>query len=181
MTKKLKSVINKDYFLENSPIGKNFNIDDIYQYFNIAEKLYIIPEIGQEQYDELLGQVIENKVSEVNSVLLLQLYPLLSYAITYQALPFLWANIAEVGITLGKSDNSDSVQLKDLDYISTRLVSTIETLKRQLRDWLDDYDDNYPMIKAYRESDNCPCGNKSKDKTKRLQMYTTRRQCTDIS
>lgn len=179
--KKLPSIITKDYFLANAPIGKNFNADDIYQYFNISENLYIVPIIGQDQYDELIEQVTNNSVSPENSTLLLKLYPLLSYAITYQALPFLWTNIAEVGITLGKSDNSDSIQLKDISYISTRLESTISTLKRQLIDWLAEYIDTFPMVKEWWSTSKCDCSPfNNKDITHRSQIYSPRKQPIDI-
>lgn len=179
--KKLPSLITKDYFLANAPIGKNYNIDDIYQYFNVSENLYIVPIIGQDQYDELIEQVTANQVSPENSTLLLQIYPLLSYAITYQALPFLWANIAETGITLGKSDNSDSIQLKDISYISTRLESTISTLKTKLIQWLGEYLDTFPHIKEWWASDKCDCGMHNKhDITHRNQVYTMKKKKIDI-
>lgn len=180
-TKKIKSIITDAYFKANSPVPENFNISDIYSYFNVSERLYIVPIIGEEQYYELLEQVSNNNVTPENSTLLLQIYPLLSYGICYQALPFIAVHFSEVGITKGKSDNSESIDVKDLSYISTRLESTISTLKKQLIDWLQEYLDTFPHIKEWWETDKCECGNHNKhDLTKRQQIYSPYKKQIDI-
>ena len=103
--------------------------------------------IGQELYDEIVEQVSANTVSEENATLLVEggLWQYLSYAAVLQGLAFLWVNVSSVGITLGKSDNADSIDLKSLTYVEGSLRRTVETLKDELWDWLDDHYESFPL------------------------------------
>lgn len=147
------TLINEEYFKTYSPLPDNMNLKDIKPYFKIAEQLWVLPILGINLYEELLEQVNENRVTEENSTLLLMLYPYLSFAITYEALPFLMYRINEVGITKGKSDNSDSITGNDVNYINTHIRSTLETLKSNFKKWLDSHSDNFPLY----TKDDCSC------------------------
>ena len=152
-------LINEAYFKEYSPIPNNYNISDIEPYFKVAEKIWVEPVIGTPLYEELLEQVNTNTLTEENSTLLLVLYPYLSFAIVFECLPFLSYHISEVGITKGKSDNSDSVSINDVNYINTHIRSQVEVMKTQLKKFLDDRSDNFPLYKP----DNCDCTNECDD------------------
>lgn len=152
-TIQIPSIINEAYFKKYSPIPDNYNIDEIRPYFNIAETLWVIPVIGLPLYEELLEQVIHNKVSEENSTLLLMIYPYLSFAITYEALPLISVHLSEVGMTIGHSDNSEPASAKLIDYVSNRLRSTVETLKINFKKWIDAHSDSYPLY----VSEDCEC------------------------
>lgn len=153
-TIELPSIINEEYFKQYSPIPKNYDISEVKPFFKVAEELWIKPLIGQALYDELLEQVCANEVSPENSTLLLVLYPYLSFAICYEALPFISYHMTEVGITKGKSDNSDSVSINDVNFISTQLRNQVEIMKSQAKKFLDEHSDIYPLYK----SDGSDCG-----------------------
>ena len=125
------TIINEAYFKQFAPIPRNYNIDDIRPYFSIAENIWVVPIIGEDLYNELLEQVTNNEVSDVNSTLLLNIYPYLSICICYESLPLISYHLTEVGITKGKSDNSDSVSINDVNYISKHFRAQIEALKSQ--------------------------------------------------
>lgn len=205
-TIELPTIINEEYFKKYSPIPDNYNIKEIKPFFKVAEQLWVMPLLGQALYDELLEQVCANDVTPENSTLLLVVYPYLSFAICYEALPFISYHFSQVGVTKGKSDNSDSVSINDVNFISTQLRSQVETMKGQLKDFLNNHKDIYPLYK----SDDCECSsqnvcedcgwiadyygsgrydwqyfralyeaNKNKPNP-RLQVYTTRRINIDI-
>lgn len=205
-TIELPTIINEEYFKQYSPIPDNYNIKEIKPFFKVAEQLWVMPLLGQALYDELLEQVCANDVTPENSTLLLVVYPYLSFAICYEALPFISYHFSQVGVTKGKSDNSDSVSINDVNFISTQLRSQVETMKGQLKDFLNNHKDIYPLYK----SDDCECSsqnvcedcgwiadyygngrydwqyfralyeaNKNKPNP-RLQVYTTRRINIDI-
>lgn len=150
-------IINDAYFLDNCPIGRNFDCTDIRPYYHICEELWIVPIIGIPLYQELLQQVNDNDVTPENSTLLLKIYPLLSFAICYEALPALMYHFSEVGVTLGASEFSRSVNITDANYISKSLRSTIESMKKCLKQFLEEYKDLYPL---YTPEDDCPCNGK---------------------
>lgn len=205
-TIELPTIINEEYFKQYSPIPDNYNIKEIKPFFKVAEQLWVMPLLGQALYDELLEQVCANDVTPENSTLLLVVYPYLSFAICYEALPFISYHFSQVGVTKGKSDNSDSVSISDVNFISSQLRSQVETMKGQLKDFLNNHKDIYPLYK----SDDCECSsqnvcedcgwiadyygsgrydwqyfralyeaNKNKPNP-RLQVYTTRRINIDI-
>lgn len=147
------TLINDEYFKTYSPIPDNFDLKDIRPYYKIAEEIWVKPILGIPLYEELLEQVNENNVTPENSTLLLMLYPYLSFCITYEALPFLSYRINEVGITKGKSDNSDSVSINDVNFINTHIRATVETLKSNFKKWIDEHSDSFPLYTP----DNCSC------------------------
>lgn len=146
------SLINEEYLKAYSPIPLNFNWDNIRMFCNIAEEIWIVPIIGRALYDELIEQVNQNNVTDVNSSLLIKIYMLEAMAIVYESLPFIRSHISEVGITLGKSDNSDSISSTDTNNLLNHLRSQLEVLKSQLKEFLDKNKDCYPL---YRSDDDC--------------------------
>lgn len=148
------SIINEKYFKEYSPIPLNFNMKELKNYIKVAQEIWVRPLIGSDLLDEIEEQVKNNTVSEENATLLTDggLWQYLSYSTCLEGLPFLWAHISEVGVTKGKSDNSDSLDLKDMTYVSQHLRNQVEVLKDQLKKWLCEHYDSFPTV------DVCACG-----------------------
>ena len=205
----VQTLITEEYFKTYSPISDNYNIKDIKPYFHVAEKLWIEPIVGTPLYEELLDEVEKDEVTPEHATLLLNIYPLLSFAIVYESLPFVSYHLSQVGITKGKSENSDSVSIKDVNYISTQLRNQCETMKMLLKKFLDEHAEHYPL---YYAADNveCNCDDEcgwdwiyayysdgtydkyawqravSEHRMKKFkpqsynQLYSTRRQCTSL-
>ena len=147
-------IINEKYFKKYSPIPLNYDLSEIRNYIGVAEKIWVIPVIGIKLYDEIQKQVDENSLSDENSTLLTEggLWQYLSFATCLESLAFIWANFSEVGITLGKSDNSESVTLKDITYIEQNLRRQVEVLKESLIMWLNSHSKSFPLYVPYCNS-----------------------------
>lgn len=147
-------IINEKYMKQFSPIPLNYNMAEVKNYIPVAEKIWVIPLIGYDLYDEINEQVADNEVSPENATLLTEggLWQYLAFATVYEALPMIWSHISEVGVTKGKSDNSDSLDLKDMTYVSQHLRNQVEVLKDQLKKWLCEHYDSFPTV------DVCACG-----------------------
>ena len=176
-------IINEKYFKKYSPIPVNYNMTEIKNYIPVAEKIWLIPVIGYDLYDELDEQVQENQVSDENATLLTEggLWQYLAFATVYEALPMIWSHISEVGVTKGKSDNSDSLDLKDMTYVAQHLRNQVEVLKDQLKRWLCEHSDTFPTL------DCCGCGCSCCGDNAQLnrpnpmkQIYGTPRRCTNL-
>lgn len=154
----VQTLITEEYFKTYSPISDNYNIKDIKPYFHVAEKLWIEPIIGTPLYEELLDEVEKNEVTPENATLLLNIYPLLAFAIVYESLPFVGYHLSQVGITKGKSENSEPVSINDVNYISTQLRNQCETMKKLLKKFLDENAEHYPLYYADNNAD-CNCDN----------------------
>lgn len=152
----VQTLITEDYFKTYSPIPDNYNIKEIKPYFHVAEKLWIEPIIGMPLYEELLDEVEKNEVTPENATLLLNIYPLLAFAITYESLPFVGYHLSQVGITKGKSEISEPVSINDVNYIATQLRNQCETMKKLLKKFLDENAEHYPLYYADNNAE-CNC------------------------
>lgn len=150
-------IINESYFKKYSPIPLNYNMTEVKNYIPVAEKIWVKPLIGYALFDEIEDQVKKNEVSEANATLLTEggLWQYLAFATVYEALPMIWSHISEVGVTKGKSDNSDSLDLKDMTYVSQHLRNQVEVLKDQLKRWICEHYTYYPLADVC--ACNCDC------------------------
>lgn len=147
------TLINERWLREFSPIPLNYNLKELHNYIKLAETIWIEPLIGSEFYDELLDQVANNNLTDVNSTALVEaIYPYLGFAVALESLPIMWAHISEVGITKGKSDNSDSLDLKDMTYMSQHLRAQVEARKDYCKKWL------CQRFQYFPDLDVCGCG-----------------------
>lgn len=147
-------IINEKYLKQYSPIPVNYNMAEVKNYIPVAEKIWVIPLIGSDLFEEIDEQVKNNTVSEENATLLTEggLWQYLAFATVLEALPMIWSHISEVGVTKGKSDNSDSLDLKDMTYVSQHLRNQVEVLKDQLKKWICEHYESFPL------ADVCACG-----------------------
>lgn len=149
------NLINEEYLKAYSPIPVNFNYDEIRPFVTVAERIWLSDVIGCDLYEELLEQVEKDDISEENSTLLLKIYPYLAMAVTYEALPFIAYHFSEVGITAGKSENSEPITNAQLTNIQNHLRTELEVLKKMLVDWLNKNHTCYPSY--YPTNVECSC------------------------
>ena len=177
-------IINKKFFAEYSPIGKNYDYSEIMLYVPVATEIWIRPLIGSDLLDEIEKQVQENNVSETNAALLTEgkLWQYLCYATCYEGLPFLWTNISEVGITLGHSDNSDSITLKDLTYIQQHLRNQVEVLKDSVKRYICEHYLYYPLADVCACNCDCCCQTNPKlnNPNPQYQVYKPYKRNTNL-
>lgn len=177
------TIINEKWLKEFSPIPLNYNMKELHNYIKLAETIWVEPVIGHRFYEELLEQVANNELSDVNSTALVDaIYPYLGFAVAYEALPIMWAHISEVGITKGKSDNSDSLDLKDMTYVQQHLRTQVEARKDYCKKWLCERSIAFPTIDCC--ACGCSCCNDNNGKLNNPnplnQIYSTRRVNTDL-
>lgn len=174
------TIINTKWLKEVSPYPINYDTKEIENYIKLAEDIWLRPVIGDEWYEELQEQVAENKVSDINSTALIEaIYPYLGFAVCYEALPMTWAHINEIGVTKGKSDNADSLSLKDMTYVQNHIRNQVEVRKDYLIKWLMSHQRYFPKVWGCE----CECScrmNGGKEPNKLEQLYTTYRQDTSI-
>lgn len=177
-------IINEKYMKQYSPIPLNYNMAEVKNYIPVAEKIWVIPLIGSDLFDEIDEQVKNNTVSEENSTLLTEggLWQYLAFATVYEALPMIWSHISEVGVTKGKSDNSDSLDLKDMTWVTQHLRNQVEVLKDQLKKWICEHQDSFPLadVCACNCSSCCNTQAKLNHPNPQAQIYTTLRRNTKL-
>lgn len=173
--KRQPTLINAEYLKAYSMFPKNYDLTDVENFIPVAEQIHILPILGITLYEELLDQVTSNTLTDENSTLLLEVYKVEGIAVLYESLPFVWSHISQVGITKGKSDNSDSIENKDIAYLNTHIKAQLDYAKQYLKNWLDTYAINFPLYKK-EEDDECY---KPLDSSK-LDIYSIRKDYIEL-
>lgn len=152
MTSMQTPLINEKLFKQHSPVTSNTDIAEFVPYISIAQELHIEEVLGEPLMTELKQQVCDNNLSPENSDLIIRLAPALSFYAVYQALPFHWATIVNKGITIRESENSRSVDIKDLAQLRYWIKDDADVLRGQLIDYLCKNRHDYPL---WRPKDDC--------------------------
>lgn len=147
MVIKQRTLFNEEYLKEYSLLPLNFDVKEIWNFIPLTEQLHIVPVIGQALYEELLDQVEKNEVTPANASLLLEIYPFEGLALMEVCMPYLAIHVSEIGLTLGKSENSESVGIEDINYLTNYVRSQMEPLKSKLISFLKNNKDLYPLYK----------------------------------
>lgn len=177
-------IINKKFLAQYSvlPIPSNYNYDEVMNYVDIAEKIWLLPILGWDWYNELEEQVKNNTVSEANATALTEaIWPYLGFAVAYEALPSLMYHVSEVSITKGHSDNSDALDLKELTYYQQHIRNQVEVRKDFLKQWICQHLEFFPLaIPCNCGCDCCNNGAKLSEPNANYQLYTTYRKNTNL-
>jgi len=172
------TIINDKWLKEFSPIPLNYNTKEVQNYIKIAEQIWVEPILGYNFYEELKYQVKNNQLTDENSTALVEaIYPLLGYAVALEALPMLWMHVSEVGLTLGHSENSDSVSLKDLTYIESHIRRQVEARKDYMIKWLNEHCSSFPL---YQPQCNSCCNAGLNNPNPMWTVYSTRKRFTKL-
>lgn len=175
-------ITNQSLLKKYSVIPSNYNMAEIMNYVDISEKIWILPIIGYEQYEELQDQVKNNTLTPENSTLLVEaLYPLLGFAVVYEALPSIAYHVSEVSITKGSSDNSEALDLKEMSFYIDHVRRQLEVRKDFAIKWIKEHIDYFPLINM---CDSCECGCNHNAKLNRpnpeFLVYGTPRKNTNL-
>lgn len=140
------ALINKKYLKEYSLVPLNYQMDEIVNWIDIAEKKWVLPILGNELFDIVESEVESSgTVSDRISTLLVDaLWAYEATAVSYEYLPFNYVHWSEVGMTKGESENSKSADLKDMTYIQNQLRANLEERKKYLIWWLDEHYEYFP-------------------------------------
>lgn len=176
-------LINSKWLKEFSPYPLNYNTKELDNYIKLSEAIWIEPILGHDFYEELLEQVETNTLTDENSTALVEaIWPYLGFAVAYEALPMTWASVTEVGVVKGHSDNSTSLDLKDMTYVSQHLRTQVEARKDYCKKWLCEHYESFPKLNVCACECSCCCNNDAKLNSPNgyKQLYSTNRKCTDL-
>ena len=182
-------IINKENIKKYSLIPWNYNLDDLMNFVDITEITWIKPVLGTDLYDEIEEQVKNNTVSQENATLLVEaIWPYEGMAVVHEWLPYAYMHLSEVGITVGRSESSESADLKQITYLATHVRTQLETFKKNAIKWLQEHAESFPKWDPDEQFCGCKkptscCSNEAEfnDPEPFRTIYTTPKKNTDIS
>lgn len=175
-------IINKANIAKYSNLPINYDYSEVMNYVDVAEKIWLLPILGYDWYDELQEQVRENNVSQENATALVEaIWPYLGFCIMYEALPTIAYHASEVSLTKGSSENSEPLTLKEIGFYQDHIRRQIEARKEFLKKWICEHLEYFPL--AIPCNCGCSCCNdrgKLESPNAYYQIYSTRRKNTNL-
>ncbi len=156
MAKKLGEtlIISEELLKLYSPISKNVGVDRVYPFVHLAQPYYILPIIGKPLMEELQQQVEDDSLTEENKALILKIAMPLAMWTSYLAVRGLGYSMTQKGVTKEKSENSDSLNEKEMGEYILSLKNQAEMATELLIAYLCGCRDTYPLWKPSVE---CNC------------------------
>lgn len=178
----MSNIINKSLLAKYSPLPINYDFSEIMNYVPVAQAIWVRPLIGDVLMDELEEQVENNRLSEANQALMTEgmLLQYLSYAVCLEGLVFIWSNFSEAGITLGESESSKSITLKDLTAVESHLRRQVEFLKDYVKKYILQRPDYFPQVCQCECECGCAMNPKLNIPNPQAQLWSTIRKNTNL-
>lgn len=100
-------LIDETYLKENSPLSSNISPEDIYPYILTAQERYIKETLGTSLYNYIIEQGGESPPwpESVDVDLLYLVRKALMWYTNYDAIPFIWVKLRNIGLVLQSGDN----------------------------------------------------------------------------
>lgn len=157
--------VSERYLKNNSPIGDNMDIKEIYPYVKTAQDVYIQEALGTALYERLISGV-SGSPSDLNSnekILIKICRSALVYWTCYDALPFIWVKLRNIGLVKQSGENLETLSVDEMRVIEQKLKEKAVFYMNRLKDYLCE---NSNLFDEY--NDGCwNCGDMSADNRKR--------------
>lgn len=147
-------IINEELLKLYSNMTRNVGVDKVMPYINLAQPFFIEPVLGTPLMVELQSQVENNELTELNKALILKIAPALSLWTDYLAARGLTYTVTAKGITKEKSENSESINEKELAEFIHSIRENAENATELLVKYLCNCADSYPL---WRPEKDCNC------------------------
>lgn len=140
-------IVNGTILKKYSIVPYNFSTEETLNFADMSEYKWLRPILGEALYDEIQQQVLDDNLSDENSTLLTEggAWRYLCHCIVYEAMPYNFAHLSEVGWTKGFSTNSEAISLKEASFLLSHLRSQIEVMKKYLIEWLQSHAESFEL------------------------------------
>jgi len=135
----------------------NENVDDSLLHNAIleAQQIELQQILGSCLYERIIGLVSDDEIqNEPDYKKLLDDYcrKIIVYAATQRAVIYLHYKMMNKGVTAQNSDNSNPIDLNELQFLMDHIKNDLEFFSKRLQDYLKQNEDLYPEYKP------CGCG-----------------------
>ncbi len=137
-----------------SPLSKNVGVDRVFPFIHLAQPYYIQPILGRPLTEELQHQIEDDSLTEENKALILKIAMPLAMWTTYLAVRGLGYSFTQKGVTKEASENSQSLNEKEMGEYILSLKNEAEMAQELLIAYLCGCRDLYPLWKPNVE---CNC------------------------
>lgn len=130
--------ITERYLKNNSPLGDNIDVKEIYPYAKTCEDIYIQELIGTCLYDRLV-ESLNASPSDYNSdeeTLMKMIRTALVWLICFEATPFIWMKLRPIGLVKQAGENMESVSMAEMNMIRKEQKNKADFYLKRIQDYL---------------------------------------------
>lgn len=164
-----------------SPLSKNLSVDKVFPFVILAQNFYIEPILGRALLEELQAQIDNDELTDINKSLILKIAPVLACYSAFHALRSLTYSITEKSVVKEHSDNSESIDYKELGTFLEDIKGQAEMSAELLIQYLCRCKENYPLWSPHNQ--NCcskyepTTGNADNEKMFTVYFPNKKRNC----
>lgn len=147
-------LIDEELLKTYSNMTRNVGVDKVLPYLNLSQPFYLEPILGTALMYELQLQISEDTLTDLNKALILKIAPALALWTDYLAARSLTYTVTQKGITLEQSENSRSINEKELAEFIHSIREQAEMATELLIKYLCNCQENYPL---WKPSSDCDC------------------------
>lgn len=147
-------IISEELMKLHSGMSKNLPVDKVFPFCILAQNYHIEPILGTPLLEELQQQVEDNNLTPENKALIIKIAPCLALYTEYLAMRSLAYSVTAKGITLEESENSRSINEKELGELILDIQTRAEMSQELLIKYLCRCKDLYPL---WRPQSPCIC------------------------
>lgn len=146
-------LISENYLKEYTNINKNVDMTILTPILQEVQDFYIIPLLGTNLYNEVLGQVTTTTVTALNQTLLDLVVPCMLHYAKMEAMPDMKYRLMNKGVMIKNSENSSAADLSEIQFLMDRSKNKAEIYAQRVTNYLNRYVSSYPLYISNVERD----------------------------
>ena len=147
-------IISEELLKLHSGMSKNLPIDKIFPFCILAQNFFLEPILGTALLGELQLQVEDDSLTQENKALIIKIAPCLALYTEYLAMRSLAYSVTAKGVTLEESENSRSINEKELGELIIDIKNRSQMAQELLIKYLCRCRELYPL---WRPEQPCVC------------------------
>lgn len=146
--------ISRTDLVKNSIIDGNVDTDLFIQYVKIAQEIHIQSALGTKLYNKISNDIISDSLTgNYLSLVTDYVQPMLIHYAMVEAIPMLAYRIKGGGIFKGTSENAETVNKSEVDFLVQKERDLAEYYTRRFVDYLCEHSSLYPEYLTNSGSD----------------------------
>ena len=160
-------IIDEELLKTYSNLSMNVGVDKIIPYLNLSQPFFIAPILGDSLLTELQLQIETDTLTDLNKGLILKIAPALALWTDYLAARSLTYTVTQKGITKEHSENSETLNEKELAEYIHSIRENAEMATELLIQYLCRCESEYPL---WRPEKDCECSKYIKENNGSAEM-----------
>lgn len=140
--------VTEQFIKNNTHITQNVDAEDLGPYIHISAITYVQPILGYTFFNDILNKYNNNTLNSDEQELVEFIQYVVAFYAAYEAVPNITFRISNKGIQSQNGQFSNNETLEVLDYIRRNIVKFAKMKEDELREYLYENEDNFPLYKS---------------------------------